>query len=133
MNRRNLLLAAALASAMPILAAGLGASDYSYIDGIRVDEKSGAITLVLVIDRPLTDGLTKPKVRSKMLAYQQWVFRDEKLRKLYPNANLSSGITLLILHPQAKSALATSVLEQLVSYARELRFTPVTQLLAEAK
>ncbi len=118
---------------MPLLAAGLGASDYTYIDGIRVDEKSGEVTLILVIDRPLTDGLTKPKVRSKMLAYQQWVFRDEKLLKLYPRAKLSAGITLLILHPQAKSSLATSVLEQLVGYARELQFVPVTQLLSDAK
>jgi hypothetical protein len=133
MTRRYTLVFLLYVAAAPLFAAGLGASDYTYIDAIRVDERTGAVTLVLVIDRPLTDGLTKPKVRSKMLGYQQWVFRDEKLQKLYPQSNVSAGIKLLILHPPAKSALGSSVLEQLVGYARELKFQPLVQPLPDTK
>ncbi len=129
--KRRIILAALALRAFPALAAGLSASDYRYLDAAQVDPKTGIATLVLVIDRPLEDGLTKPKVRSKMLAYHHWVFIDQKLVKQFPNAQPQRGVRLVILHPNAKNALGTSVLEQLVGYAKELRFEPATQSLSK--
>ena len=108
-------------------AAGLGPTDYGYLDKAQVDAKTGRATLFLVIDRPLEDGLTKPKVRSKMLAYHQWVFIDRELTKRFPDAKPERGVRLVILHPQVRNALGTAVLEQLTRYARELNFEPLAR------
>lgn len=114
-------------SYLPVHADGLGVGDYKYLDEIKVDAKTGAVTLLLVIDRPLEDGLTKARVRRKMLGYNQWIYARDELNKKHPNADLSKTPTLLIMHPEATSALGNSVLEQLVAYAKELRFAPVTR------
>ena len=128
MKRRIVTLALSLLP-LSATAAGLGVNEYGFVDGVRLDPKTGAITLLLVIDRPLEDGLTKPKVRSKMLAYHQWVATG--LVKRLPDAKPELGVRLLILHPEAKNALGASVLEQLMGYAKELRFQPVAQALAK--
>ena len=109
----------------PAFAAGLGASDYAYLDGYAVDPRTHALTLLLVIDRPLEDGLTKPKVRSKIRAYHQFVFSDSEFSKRHPEADLSQAVVLEIRHLGPKNALGRSVLEQIVGYAKELKFAPV--------
>jgi len=126
--KRRIVLAALSSPFLSALAAGLGPNDYGHLDGVQVDPKTGAATLVLVIDRPLEDGLTKPKVRSKLLAYHQWVFVDRKLAQRFPNARPERGVRLLILHLAAKNALGTSTLGQIEAYARELQFEPVTRV-----
>lgn len=130
-KRRTLFISLILAAG-PTLAAGLGATDYGYLDAAKIDPNTGIATLLIVIDRPLEDGLTKPKVRNKILAYHQWVFVDQKLVKQFPKAQPERGVRLVILHPSAKNALGTSVLEQLVAYAKELRFEPVALPLSKA-
>ena len=117
MRRRTALFAFAL-PASPALAAGLGVNDYGFVDAIQVDPDTGAATLALVIDRPLEDGLTKPRARNKMLAYHQWVFVERQLAKRFPKARPELGVRLVIMHPHAKNALGASVLEQLLGYAR---------------
>jgi hypothetical protein len=59
MNRR-LASFAIVSIASTARAAGLGASDFGYLDGYSIDKRTHALTLLLVIDRPLEDGLTKP-------------------------------------------------------------------------
>lgn len=127
--KRRVAVAAIAANAGHAGAAGLGATGIAVLDGIKIDEGTKAVTLLLVIDRPLEDGLTKPKVRGKLLAYHEWVYVDRKLAKYYPEANTSAAIGLLILHPEPKSALGGSVLEQIVGYAKELQFQPTAKLL----
>jgi hypothetical protein len=127
--KRRAVLAAISLRVISSQAAGLGAGEYSYLDGMQVDPKTGIVTLLLLINRPLEDGLTKPKVRSKMLAYHRWVFIDRKLVQQIPKAQPERGVRLIILHPNAKNALGRSVLEQLVGYAKELGFEPSAQLL----
>lgn len=122
MRRRTALLALPWGTAF---AAGLGASDYPFLDAVQVDPGTGIATLALVIDRPLEDGLTKPRVRSKMQAYHQWVFVQQQLVKHYPKARPERGVRLVMLHPAPRNALGTSVLEQLLGYAKELRFEPM--------
>ncbi|MGM9482626.1 hypothetical protein ACS5PN_15645 [Roseateles sp. NT4] len=124
MRRRTALFALAMPVG-PALAAGLGVNDYGFVDAVQVDAATGIATLALSIDRPLEDGVTKPKVRSKMLAYHQWVFVQRQLVERFPKARPELGVRLVLLHPPAKNALGTSVLEQLLGYARELRFEPV--------
>jgi len=127
--KRRLALATTLALAGGTRSAGLGASDYGFLDGLNVDDRSHAASLLLVIDRPLEDGLTKPKVRHKLLAYHDWVFVRQGLVKAYPQVNVAAGVSVLMLHSEPKSALGKSVLEQLIGYAKELQFQPTARLL----
>jgi hypothetical protein len=129
--KRRIAAAALAFPLLPTFAVGLGASDYGALDGMKVDPDSGAVTLLLVVDRPLEDGLTKPKVRSKMAAYRQWVAVG--LPRKFPNAHPELGVRLVILHPAVKNSLGASVLEQLIGYAKELRFEPIAQLLPHGK
>ena len=132
MNRRATI--ALLLSPLSLAqAAGLGAVDYRYLDGVQIDPSSGIATLLLAIDRPLEDGLTKPKVRSKIRAYHQWVFVDKKLTKYFPEAKPEKGVRLVFLHPMPKNALGTSVLEQLVGHAKEMQFQASAQAVPEKK
>ena len=124
--RRRLVLAASITPGLAA-AAGLGAADIGFLDGLTIDKTSHAATLLLIIDRPLEDGLTKPKVRGKLLAYHDWTYVDQKLVKYHPEVNMAAGVGLLLLHPEPKSALGRSVLEQLVGYAKELKFQPTAK------
>ena len=125
--QRRLALTSLFALAANARATGLGATDIGFLDGLNIDERTHAATLLLIIDRPLEDGLTKPRVRGKLLAYHDWTYVDKKLTKYHPEVNLASGVGLLLLYPEPKAALGRSVLEQLVGYARELQFQPVAK------
>ena len=127
MKRRSFVPILLVSTFIPALGAGLGAQDFRHIDAVRVDEKTGATTLLLVIDRPLEDGLTNPKVRSKIRGYHDWVYVRGELSKHNPKADLTS-VSLLILHPQPRTSLGISVLEQIIAYAKEMRFRPVARL-----
>ena len=109
-------------------AAGLGATDRRYVDGIRIEPGSGAVTLVLVVDRALEDGLTKQSAKRKMLGYREWLV-DPAFGKNFPEARPQKGVHLVILHKAPRTALGRSVLEQLEGYAREIGFLPHSQLL----
>jgi hypothetical protein len=106
-------------------AVGLGASDRGFLDGGSIDAQ-GNVTLLLVVDRPLEDGLTKQRVRSKILGYKTWL-DDPKFKDRYPQAKLDLGRTLLIAHPKARNALGEAVLAQCVAYAAELGFKTKTK------
>lgn len=108
-------------------AAGLGVNDIHQLDGIQVDDKSGTITLLLVIDRPLEDGLTKPRAIRKLNAYSEWVHSAE-LGKAFPHARTDLGIRILITHPRARSALGKAVLSQLAGRCKDLHFEAIFSL-----
>ena len=109
-------------------AAGLSVNGIGFVDGLKLDRDTRAATLLLIIDRPLEDGLTKPRVRSKLLAYHDWVFVDRKLTKMHPGVDLAAGVGVLFLHPEPTTALARSVLDQLAGYAKELQFLPTLKV-----
>ena len=122
-STRRLALAVALSiAAGTASAAGLGAHDRRYVDDIRIDA-AGAVTLLLVVDRPLEDGLTKESVKRKLRGYREWV-HDPKFSRNFPSAKPAAGLFVLIVHPAARNALGRSVLEQIEGYAREIGFTP---------
>lgn len=120
---RKLFVFAVLASVLGAAAAvGLGANDRRYVDAVNI-EPSGATTLLLVIDRPLEDGLTKQSAKRKLLGYKQWV-DDPKFDKAFPAARRSEGVVVVIAHFAPKNELGRSVIEQVEGYARELGFKP---------
>jgi hypothetical protein len=128
--RRAFLALVLVVESCVVAAAGLGAVDRAYVDGVSVDASTGAVTLLLVVDFPLEDGLTKPRARSKILSYVQWM-RSKRFAEAYPNAKPSAGLILLIAHAPPQNALGRSVLEQIEGYARELGFATKLQMLEQ--
>ena len=120
------MLAAALLACAQCVAVGLGPSDRGFLDGGSIDDRTGKVTLLLVVDMPLEDGLTKQRVRNKMLGYKTWL-SDTKVKQRYPQARFEQSPVLLIAHPKPMNALGESVLAQCVAYAGELGFTPKTK------
>jgi hypothetical protein len=116
-----LALVASLLVTSTVGAAGLGPSDRGFVDGVTIEEKTGAVRLLLVVDLPLEDGLTKQRVRNKILAYRGWL-QSDKFRTNFPAAKPEAGRLLLIAHPKPRNALGRSVLDQSLAYASELGF-----------
>lgn len=125
---RNALAIALVLFALVARGAGLGALDRGYVDGMRLEPGSGTVTLVLLIDRPLEDGLTKQSAKRKLLAYREWL-QSPAFSSTFPEAKPEKGVFVIILHRPARTALGRSVLEQLEGYARELGFRPNSQLI----
>ncbi|GAA0746564.1 hypothetical protein [Ideonella azotifigens] len=120
------LLLAISVTAMP---AGLGANDRRQVDDVRVDDATGQVKLLLVIDRPLEDGLTKPSAQRKLRGYRQWL-DDPKFTTNFPQAKRDKAPLVLLVHLPPKNELGRSVLSQIEVYARELGFAPELQLAA---
>jgi hypothetical protein len=119
-----LLVALHLSASAP--AAGLGPSDRSYVDAVTIDERTGAVTLLLLVDMPLEDGLTKARVRSKILSYRMWL-DDSKFKERFPSARSDATTILVIAHPVPRNALGQIVLQQCAAYASELGFVTKTK------
>ena len=107
--------------------AGLGANDRRHVDDVRVDDATGQVKLLLVIDRPLEDGLTKPSVQRKLRGYRQWL-DDPKFTTNFPKAKRDRPPLVLMVHLPPRNELGRSVLSQIEVYARELGFAPEFQL-----
>jgi hypothetical protein len=116
----------ALLLSASVSAVGLGPSDRGFVDGITVEERTGAVTLLLVVDMPLEDGLTKPRVRNKIFGYRTWL-ENAKFKERFPNARLDSDKILVIAHPAPRNALGQMVLQEFVAYASEQGFVPKTK------
>jgi len=129
--RRTLLALIASAVVFAASAAGLGTTDRMYVDGVSIDPKTGAVVLMLVIDLPLEDGLTKPRAKSKILSYVNWM-QSKSFTEAYPQARPAIGKLLVIAHIAPRNALGTSVLSQVEGYARELGFATKLQPLQPA-
>jgi hypothetical protein len=131
--RRRLFTQALFACASGAKAAGLGTTDRMYVDGVSIDPASGAVTLLLVIDLPLEDGLTRARARSKILSYAGWM-KSKNFAEAYPQAKPAAGSSLVIAHVAPRNALGQSVLSQVEGYARELGFkTELKALVAKAR
>ncbi|WP_395689253.1 hypothetical protein [Caenimonas koreensis] len=110
-------------------AEGLGANDIRYVDRLSID-RSGSVWLLLVIDRPLEDGLTKPRTISKLNAYASFV-KSGQFRTSHPEAKPELGVRLTVLHPAKRNALGASVLEQLAAHCKTLGFAALFQQIEE--
>jgi hypothetical protein len=106
-------------------------TDRSYIDRVVVDQANGQGTLLLVIDIPLEDALTKRRVIRKLDLYASVVSSGE-LYKKFPNINPAQPIRVILYHPPHANALGASVLEQIQGHAKQLRFVPILQKRAAA-
>jgi hypothetical protein len=102
-------------------AALAGLDDLGRIDAVAVDETSGQVGLLLVVDRSLEDGLTKRRIERKLGVYATYVESQYFLQK-YPYAKTSIGVSVEIRHPPKGSALGGVVLEHVGGKCRELRF-----------
>lgn len=115
-----------------VLLCGLAATakpaltDLGRVDRVAVDKATGQATLVLLIDLPLEDGLTKRRVIRKLNLYAA-VVRSGELRKQFPKIDASRPVRVLIYHPPKANALGASVLEQIEGHCRELKLEPVFQ------
>lgn len=115
-----------------VLLCGLAATanpaltDLGRVDRVVVDKATGQATLVLLIDLPLEDGLTKRRVIRKLNLYAA-VVRSGELRKQFPEIDASRPVRVLIYHPPKANALGASVLEQIEGHCRELKLEPVFQ------
>jgi len=113
-----LLLGSLAAAAKPAV------TDLSRIDRVVVEKSTGQATLVLVIDLPLEDGLTKRRVIRKLNLYAA-VVESGDLRARFPEIDASRPVRVLIYHPPKANSLGATVLDQIGGHCRQLKFEPV--------